>query len=123
VILRYFNITFLITAADPDQAFEVGSQTRGRQKGLHLLIPKVVYNNRWVSHKSGYFLQAQKVSLFVGTMQFSGNNHSLNALISLIQITFEAGPKNGPRFSQAHINEITVGVQNNLFYLQNEFKR
>ena len=63
------------------------------------------------------------MSLFVGTMQFSGNNHSLNALISLIQITFEAGPTNGPRFSQAHINEITVGVQNNLFYLQNEFKR
>jgi len=34
-------------------------------------MPKVVYDSRWVSHKSGYLLQAKKWLFFVGrTMRF-----------------------------------------------------
>jgi len=41
---------------DPDQAFEGSSQTEKRQNGLHFLMPKVVCDDPWVSHKSGYLL-------------------------------------------------------------------
>jgi len=45
-----------LSVADPDQAFGGGSQIRVRQN-IHLFeIPQLLCDNRWVSHKSGYFI-------------------------------------------------------------------
>jgi len=38
--------------ADPDQTF-VGQSNKGGVKILNCLKPKVAYENRWISHKSG----------------------------------------------------------------------